>query len=172
MTTEAEIDPAYRAARARLEERRNHWVTYSDDEHFRARVEGRTLRDSSTSDPEFRPASTAAEAWDDLVIRTGNPLSRGFPEYRFLAALAAAARDGGEAAAVKSVKDARQMTPAQQHQTYLNLGSLEKDPGARFAEMQPVFRAVLGEWQRLDLAQGDEAHEARRKTAARKGRAA
>jgi hypothetical protein len=146
MTTTAEIEPAYRAARARLEERRNHWVTYTDLEHLRAKLEGRTLRDSSIADPDFRPAATAGEAWDDLVVRTAGPLHRGIPEYRFLAVLAAAAREGGAAAAVKAVKDARQLTPAQQHMTYGNLLSLEKDPGERFTDVQQVVRACLGEW--------------------------
>jgi hypothetical protein len=162
MTTEAEIDPAYRAARARLEERRNHWTTYGEAEHLRAKLDGRTLRESSTSDPEFGPAATAAEAWDDLVIRGGGPLNRGFPEYRFLAVLAVAARDGGAAAAVKSVKGARQLTPAQQAATYRNLESLKKDAG--FADVERAFSAVLAEWERIGLAQlADEQAEARRK---------
>ena len=45
----------------------------------------------------------AAEAWDDMVIQFGKVTNRGFPEHRFLAALAATAHDGGAGAAVKSV---------------------------------------------------------------------
>jgi hypothetical protein len=170
MTTEAEIDPAYRAARARLEERRNHWTTYSEAEHLRAKLEGRTLRESSIADPDFRPAATASEAWDDLVVRTGKPTNRGIPEYEFLAALAAAARDGGADGAVKAVKAARQLTPAQQAATYKNLELLKKDAG--FADVERVFSAAIAEWERLGLAQlADEQAETYRKSA-RKGRAA
>ena len=171
MTTEAEIDPAYRAARARLEERRNIWHTFTEQEHLVAKIEGRTLRDSALSDPEFRPAATAAEVWDDLVIQLGKPANRGFAEYRFLAVLAAAARDGGAGAAVKSVKDARELTPAQQHATYKNLLSLERDAGDRFADVHRVLGAVLREWERLGLAEGDEAYEAHRKVLAKRGAA-
>lgn len=81
ITAEAGIDPAYRAARARIEERRNQWVTYTEIEHLRARLDGRELRESSIYDPEFRPAATAAEAWDDLVIQFGKVTNRGFPEH-------------------------------------------------------------------------------------------
>lgn len=168
MTTAAEIEPAYRAARARLEERRNHWTTYTEAEHLRAKLEGRTLRESSMNDPEFRPAATAGEAWDDLVVRLIGPLNRGDPGFRFLGGLAAAAREGGAAAAVKSVKEARQLVPAHQHVTYKNLLSVEKDPGERFADVQQVLRAVLAEWKRLDLAQGDEEHERHRRAQGRR----
>jgi hypothetical protein len=171
MTTETEIDPAYRAARARLEERRNRWTTYTEAEHLRAKLEGRILRESSIHDPEFRPAATAAEAFDDLMVQVGSPANRGIPEFRFLAGLASAARDGGATAAVKSVKDARQLTPAQQHATYENLLVLKKEADSRFADMERVFSTVLAEWERLDLAQGDERHEAARKAVRKRGAA-
>jgi len=171
MTTAAEIDPAYRAARARLEERRNRYVTYTEQEELRAKLDGVELPRVGMYAPEFRAPATAAEAWDDVVVRLGGPLNRGWPEHRYLAAVAAAARDGGAAAAVKAVKDARQLEPAQQHAVYKNLLSLEKDPDKRFADVQQVVRAVLAEWERLDLAQGDEQAEAYRRRARKAGAA-
>jgi hypothetical protein len=163
MTTEAEIDPAYRAARARLEGRRNHWVTYTETEHLRAKLEGRTLTESSIHDPVFRPASTASEVWDDQVIRFGGPLNRGWAEHRFVAGLAAAARDGGAAAAVKLVKEARQLEPDQQAAAFQNVRAME-DTGAKLPDVERVLLAVVSEWDQLGLAKltGDaETHRKR-----------
>jgi hypothetical protein len=168
MTTEAEIDPAYRAALARHEERRNRYVSYSEVEELRAKLDGVELPRVGMYAPDFRAPETAPEYWDDQIIRFGNFLNRGWPEHRFVAGLAAAARDGGAAAAVKLVKDARHLEQDQQAAAFQNVRAMEDGTGAKLADVQRVVKAVLGEWEKLDLAQLAGDAEAGRKRA-RKG---
>jgi hypothetical protein len=168
MMTEAEIEPAYKAALARHALRRNHYQSYTEIEELRAKLDGVELSRVGLYAAEFRDPATASEYWDDQVIRFGNALNRGWPEHRFVAGLAVAARDGGAAAAVKLVKDARHLEQDQQAAAFQNVRAMEDGTGAKLADVQRVLRAVLGEWEHLGLAQlaGDaEAHRKR----ARKG---
>lgn len=164
MTTEAEIDPAYRAALARHAERRNVYVTYSEREELQAKLDGVELPRIGMYAPDFRAPETAPEYWDDQIIRFGNFLNRGWPEHRFVAGIAVAARDGGAAAAVKLVKDARHLEQGQQAAAFQNVRAME-GAGAKLPDVQRVVRAVRAEWERLDLAQLAGEAEASRKRA-------
>jgi hypothetical protein len=154
MTTKL-ADPVaevHAAAMERRELRRNRLETRTDKEVRTAWLEGRTLP-SIYAGPEIRPAETAAESWDDIVLRYGGQLNRGWPEMRLVAVIAAAAATRGDGAAVAAVKAARELDRPQQAGLFRNLQELEKDADAVRTGAARVITRCLAEWARLRLAE-------------------
>lgn len=139
------IAEAHRAALARHEERRVHFRQYTRAQELQAELDGRTLEYVPVNSPPFREARTAAEFWDDQLLRFASPLNS-CPENRVIAAVAIAARDGGADAAVAAVRAARDLTRPKQYAVFANLTSLAADrDGARFGADR-VIGQVLAEF--------------------------
>lgn len=146
------VAAAFAAALARREARRNVYRSYTEAERLQAVLEGRALERVSVFAPEFRDAASAGELWDDRILQAGKEPVRGRPEFRFLAGLAAAARDAGAAAATAAVRDARELDWRQQVAVYGTLRHWKGEPLAVKFGADRVVAAVLAEWDRLGLA--------------------
>jgi hypothetical protein len=169
--TRDEVTAAYGAAVERKKrDRRNVYVSYSDAEELQARLDGRQLEKVSLYAPEFKDPSSAAEWWDDLVIRHGSPLGGGgFPGSPVLVAVAAAARDGGADAARAALRGARQLEPQVQFSVYRNLELWRKEHTAYRFGTDLIVGQVLAEFERLKLQAEDPATDtASDETAARR----
>jgi hypothetical protein len=96
----------------------------------------------------FLPPSTASEWLDYRIAYTPPALG---PWTSELYQLAEAARDGA-AAAVKAVRAFRSLTPWDQWNTFTMLQNWRSD---MLADVGPILRAVLAEWEHLELAMAE-----------------
>ena len=152
MAPTAPMREAWEAARERREARRNVYQSYTEAEELRARLEGRTLERVSIMAPQFRGPSTAAEFFDDRILER-NSSFWGLRETPVLIEVAAAAREGAEAA-VRAVKAARQLDRPAQWVVCQSITAWGRGDAAKTGADQAV-NAVLREWSRLRLQQGD-----------------
>jgi hypothetical protein len=159
LMTRDEVAAVFGAALERKKrDRRNVYVSYSDAEELQARLDGRQLEKVGLYAPEFKDPISAAEWWDDLVIRHGSPLGGGsFPGSPVLVAVAAAARDGGADAARAALKGARQLEPQVQFSIYRNLVLWRKEDAAYRFGADLIVGQVLAEYERLRLPTEDPA---------------
>ena len=147
----SELEAVRAGAMERRELRRNRIETRSTEEERKAWLEGRTLA-SIYAAPEIRPAETIGEAWDDIVLRFGGQLNRGWPEMRMMAVIAAAAIARGDDAAVAAVRLARELDLPQQAGLFRYLKDLAEDPDAVRTGAAQVITRCLAEFARLRLA--------------------
>ncbi len=94
---------------------------------------------------DFLPAANASEWLDDRIVRTPPQLG---PWTAVLYEVAGAARDG-TAAAVTAVRSARPLSAWDQWHAYCTVRGWQGD---MLADVAPVLRAVLAEWENLGLA--------------------
>lgn len=141
----------YKAARERLEARRQSCTSYTEREELQAKLEGRTLPRIGLYAPTFRPPETAAEFFDDRIIERNSQFF-GKPETPVLIEVAAAAREGA-AAAVRAVKAARELDTDTQWVVYQNLVMWKHHDYAARTGAERIIARVLSAWSDLKLAE-------------------
>jgi hypothetical protein len=167
LMTRDEVTAVYQAALERKKRERRYVREYTAAEKRQAWTEDRELPERGLHDPDWVTRS-AADFWDDMIIRHGSPLGGGaFPESLVLVAVAAAARESAEAA-VRALGAGRHLSPAAQAAVFENLRTWKAEPAAMQYGADRVVGQLLAEWDRLELAQlADEQQEAYRRAVAR-----